>query len=284
MAGGFYDVKTKSGKTIRCYLRGRHKIKEENVLTGDLVEITINDSGRGVIENIFSRENRLARPMVANVSQLITVVSAQKPRPDWNLLSRQLVTAETDNITPVICMNKTDLINTGELKELTEKLNQYPYKKIYTSALTGEGIEKLREILNNNISIFSGSSGVGKSSVINAVQPQLKLKTAEVSPKGKRGRHTTRHVELFTLDNGGMVVDSPGFSRIDFSAQDLDNIADFFPEMKDHIPRCQFRNCLHKSEPGCAVKNAVENRSVSEMRYKHYLMFLDELNRQKERT
>ncbi len=283
VAGGFYDVRMTSGEFFRCYIRGRHKNKEELVLTGDLVEFTTNEFNQGVIENIIPRKNSLTRPLVANITLLITVVSARKPRPDWNLLSRQLVSAETENIAPVICLNKIDIIDNDELEDLFCILRSFPYEKILTSASTEEGIDKLREILKNNISIFSGSSGVGKSSLINAIQPGLNLKTAEVSEKGKRGRHTTRHVELFTFDGGGMVVDTPGFSRIDFSAQNYETIDEFFPEMKEYRTQCQFRNCFHKNEPGCAVKEAVYNNFVSDMRYKHYKMFLNELNANKER-
>lgn len=278
IAGGFYDVRTASGEDCRCYIRGRHKNNEQAVLTGDLVEYTTNEFNQGVIERILPRKNSLTRPSVANISRLITVVSAMKPPPDWNLLSRQLVSAEMENIIPFICINKTDLINNDTQKELQSVLSLYPYKTIFTSAFTGEGIEELRELLKGHISIFAGSSGVGKSSLINAVQPGLNLTTAEVSFKGKRGRHTTRHVELFSLDNEGMLVDTPGFSRIDFSLHDYDAIDVFLPEMKEYIPRCQFRNCLHRNEPGCAVKEAVDNRLISDKRYKHYLLILKEMN------
>lgn len=276
-AGGFYDVKTREGKDYRCNIRGKHKNRENFILAGDIVKFTPGDSDSGIIEKILPRENRLTRPSVANISQIITVVSAKKPFPDWNLLSRQLVSAESRGIRPVICMNKADLIDESEKEELGYILNLFPYPHLLTSALTGQGTDSLREVLNNNVSVFTGSSGVGKSSLINVINPGINLRTAEISHKGERGRHTTRHVEIFSLDEGGMVVDTPGFTRIDISSGDFDAIDGFFPEMEEYRLRCRFRNCFHRDEPGCAVKEAVKKELISDMRYKHYLLFLKEL-------
>ncbi len=276
VAGGFYDVITKSGAFYRCYIRGRYKNRERYILAGDLVEFTAHDQDRGVIERVLPRKNHLRRPLVANVSQIIMVLSTEKPCPDWNLLSRQLVAAESREIQSLICMNKADLVDGRERQEIEEKLNLFPYKHIYTDALQKEGIGTLVQYLTGNVSVFTGPSGVGKTSLINAIQPGMNLKTAEVSLKGRRGRHTTRHVEIFILDDGSMVVDTPGFTKADLSIGTDKPIDTFFPEMEDHRGRCQFRNCLHKDEPGCAVKTAVRNGMISETRYNHYLVFLKE--------
>lgn len=276
-AGGFYDVITEACEVCRCYIRGKHKTGEEVLLTGDHVEITINDYNQGVIEKILPRSNHITRPQVANINQLIPVVSAKKPFPDWNLLSRQLVSAEIKEINPVICLNKADLTEPDELNELISELKQFPYRHIITSVVTFEGIDRLKELLKNNVSVFTGPSGVGKSSLINAIQPDFNLRTADISEKGKRGRHTTRHVEIFTLEDGGLVVDSPGFTRIDISLGDEESIDIYFPEMKAYYGNCQFRNCFHREEPGCAIKKAVSENVISRIRYDHYMMFLNEL-------
>ncbi len=277
--GGFFDVYIYPGEIYRCQIKGKLKQKnkgETYVKVGDLVEFSPGTSGQGIIENILPRDNCLQRPEVANVSQLISVISARNPLPDWNLLSRHLVVAESNGIKSLICLNKKDLVTNNELKEISETLNMYPYKAIITSALSGEGMDELKDALENHISVFSGSSGVGKSSLINTLRPDLNLETGEVSEKGKRGRHTTRRVEILPL-NGGMIVDTPGFSKLDLSGNEVDCPDIFFPEILPYRANCKFRDCYHKDEPKCSVKEAVEEGLISEMRYQHYLSFLSEM-------
>ncbi len=274
--GGFFDVADSNGEIFRCYVRGKHQKQNKYLLVGDMVKFTINEYQQGIIEEILPRDNHFKRPPVANVSQLITVVSACKPSPDWNLLSRQLVFAESIGLRSIICLNKKDLVEEEDLKHLYNKLNTFPYERIITSALTGEGVEGLKQVIQDHVSLFAGASGVGKSSLLNAIQPQLELETAEVSSKIKRGRHTTRRVEIFII-NGGMVVDTPGFSKMDLNAEMVEDIDSFFPEIEEYRPSCKFRDCFHKNEPGCAVKEAVDNNNISQMRYDHYLSFLEEL-------
>ncbi len=277
--GGFFDVYVCPGEVYRCQIKGKLKQKnkgETYISVGDMVEFSLDAHGQGIIEDILPRDNYLQRPEVANVSQLISVISARKPFPDWNLLSRQLVAAESNGIKSLICLNKKDLVANNELEEITEILKMYPYEVVISSALTGEGMEKVKETLEGHISVFSGSSGVGKSSLINAIKPDLDLETGEVSEKGKRGRHTTRRVEILPL-NEGMIVDTPGFSKLDLSGEEMDCPDIYFPEMQPYRAYCKFRDCYHKDEPNCAVKKAVEDGFISEMRYQHYLSFLREM-------
>ncbi|NLI69557.1 MAG: ribosome small subunit-dependent GTPase A [Firmicutes bacterium] len=275
-AGGFYDVITKSGVSHRCYLRGRYKGRARYIMAGDLVEFSAHDRDGCVIEKVLPRKNYFRRPLVANVSRMVMVLSSRRPSPDWNLLSRQLVAAESREIGSLICMNKVDLVDEKERQEIDRKLSLFPYEHIHTDALQKKGIETLARYLKGNISVFTGPSGVGKTSLINAVQPGINLKTAEVSMKGLRGRHTTRHVEIFFLDDGSMVVDTPGFTKADLSVGADKPMDSYFPEMEGYRERCQFRDCLHRDEPGCAVKAAVKDGAISELRYNHYLVFLKE--------
>lgn len=282
--GGFSTVKTASGEQFQCHIRGRIKKTSAYLLVGDMVRFSVA-SGMGVIEQILPRLNELSRPQVANIHQLVSILSVHSPNPDWGLLNRQLVLAEINHTMPVICVNKVDLASKSDLDDLRNTLSLFPYDYIFTSALSGEGIEKLCAILKNRVSVFAGQSGVGKSTLLNRIGPILKLKTGELSLKGKRGKHTTRNVELLSLSFGGEVVDTPGFSKLEFELEDKDTLSldSYFPEMKGYFPGCRFRNCNHQKEPGCAVIKAVENGLISPLRYQTYHLLLNELHREPER-
>jgi ribosome biogenesis GTPase / thiamine phosphate phosphatase len=237
------------------------------------------DGGDGIIEKLLPRANQLYRPPVANVDQLIIVMSIKEPECDWQLVSRMLVLAEKENLKINICLNKADLAGSGQIVSLQEKLNPFPYPFFFTSAREGTGIEHLRGILDGNCSVFAGPSGVGKSSLLNAVQPGLALQTGVVSDKIKRGKHTTRQAELLALKSGGSVVDTPGFTRLEFSDILPTELPSFFPEFDSLLGQCTFRDCAHLSEPGCAVLKEV-GISVNPMRYEHYKYFSEELSKQ----
>jgi len=289
MAGGFGDVLTEEGGEVRCRIRGKFKQNEESLLVGDRVRISLLDSYEGVIEEILPRRNRIFRPSVANLDQMVAVMSAREPFPDWILLSRQLVQAERCGIGSLICVNKVDLLHPEEKEGLQAELELLPYRYLFITALSGKGISTLENKFKNNTSVLAGPSGVGKSTLLNAIQPGLKLETAEVSPRINRGKHTTRLVELFKLDTGGLVVDTPGFSKLkvlfnpaNINYEDL-RLAEYFPEIKDLSQNCKFRDCLHQNEPGCMVKEAAEKGLISMRRYGHYLQFLKEIRREQEK-
>lgn len=268
-----------------CRARGKLRQKKNPLLVGDRVSFkpisggTIAGAcaGEGVVEEVFGRRNCLYRPPVANVDQLILVISLRDPSPDWFLADRLLALAETEGMEAILCLNKTDLVSDSELDEVKNMLVNYPYPLMFTSVPLKNGVADLKIALQKRCSVFAGPSGAGKSSLLNALHSGLCLKTGEVSVKGGRGRHTTRMAELLFLDNGGMVVDTPGFSRLDFEGLSHEGLADLFPEISFFSQHCSFRNCGHLHEPGCAVQEGVEQGKINPLRYKHYKQFYQEL-------
>lgn len=275
--GGFYYVKTVDG-IVECRARGI--FREENItpLIGDKVRIRIsNEDNSGYVEEIYPRSSQLLRPSVANITQAIIVMSIKKPDINTWLLDRFLIMAEHEKLEIIICLNKVDLAVEKAL-ELKNVYEIAKYKVINTSTKTGIGIEELKNSLNNNISVFAGPSGAGKSSLLNAISPNFKLETGDVSSKTKRGKHTTRHVELLDLHENTFVLDSPGFSslNVEFIEEDIE-LRDYFREIKRYGEKCRFISCLHSNEPDCAVKEQVEKGNISKERYANYLLFLEEI-------
>ncbi|TDA65671.1 MAG: ribosome small subunit-dependent GTPase A [Clostridia bacterium] len=274
--GGFYDVRV-GQERYRCTLRGRLRYQDQDILVGDQVRVRVLRTGEGVIEEVLPRKSKLIRPAVANVDQAVVVVGLAEPSPDLALLDRLLVMAEAEGLKKVICLNKADLVTEAEADLLRRMYVAAGYRTLVTSAKSRRGIEDLRQLLAGQVNVFAGPSGAGKSSLLNALQPGLRLKTEEVSTKIGRGRHTTRHVELLDLDGGGMVADTPGFSQLRLPDIPRENLGCFFPEMDAYQGRCRFTSCLHSREPDCAVRAAVSRREIARSRYDHYLEFLEEL-------
>lgn len=246
------------------------------MLVGDLVEIVYEEK---VIDKVYPRKNNLLRPQAANIDQVIILMPVSKPVPDLVLLDRLLVIAEKALLEAVICLNKTDLLAGREIDTVGEVCKVFRgcgYRVLLTSALTGQGVEKLKNNLQGKTSVFAGPSGAGKSTLINKLKPGLDLPTASVSSKSQRGRHTTRHVELLKLTEETLVVDTPGFQRLSLEGIALQELSSFFPEMSLPVP-CRFNSCLHRAEPGCAVKEALQKGKIAPWRYKHYLDFLNEI-------
>lgn len=273
--GGFYFVEHE-GKIYECRLRGRLRLQEEEILPGDRVQFQEIAPGQGVIGGILPRKTKLERPAVANIDQVIIVFALSEPPPDLELLDRLLVLSLASGTEPVICWNKADIAR-EEFLYLPGLYEGLGYRVLITSARTGQGVDLLREILKDHISTFAGPSGVGKSSLLNAIEPGLNLRTGEVSRKKGRGRHTTRQVELLRLKEGGMVADTPGFSRLYLTEIKREELATYFLEMAPHENQCRFHSCLHRAEPGCAVRRAVEEGRIPRHRYEHYLKFLAEV-------
>lgn len=249
-------------------------------MVGDRVSVTVLTPGKGVLEGIDERRTILKRPPIANVDQVIVVCASQEPPMSVQLLDRLLVLAESQFLQAVICMNKDDLSLSAEDEMMIEVYGKAGYPVIFTSALLGRNIEQFKEKLCNRVSVLAGQSGVGKSSLLNMVQPGLSLRTGEMSEKLKRGRHTTRHVELLILECGGYVADTPGFSQLELSDVASSDLPEFFPEFAEHAQYCRFKSCIHRGEPECAVKDAVAAGKVASSRYENYLTFLEEIQAQ----
>lgn len=276
----FVDVE---GELLPCKLRGlmkRDKRSGSAVCPGDFVEFSKLDDGTGVIESVQPRRNMLKRPIVANIDQVILTFAATSPDLNRFLLNKFLVLAEWSNIENIIiCINKIDLID-----ESNKFLKEYEdlYKIIRVSAVNGEGIKELKEKISNKVTVLTGPSGVGKSSILNSIDSNFKLKIGNVSEKIKRGRHTTRVSELISFAEG-FLVDTPGFSAVDLIEVDLDveNLAHCFREFTNFIEQCKFTGCSHSHEPDCAVKKAVEDGKILKERYTSYISMLNEINERK---
>jgi len=276
--GGFYFVWT-GVQVIPCAIRGKIRRLRGEVLVGDRVLIQQVKETEGVVEDILPRSTELVRPPVANVEQAVIVFAINNPEPNPVLLDRFLVQSQAAGIDPVICFNKNDLAGSAELAQpdIVTQYQKTGHPVFWVSAKTGAHLDDLRAVLKGRISVFAGPSGVGKSSLLNALQPGLALKTGEISNKLKRGKHTTRHVELIPLDGGGLVADTPGFSSMHLPAMRREDLAGYFNELALFESGCKFTGCLHNREPICAVKDAVERGEISALRHQHYLQFLAEV-------
>lgn len=273
---GFYYVKV-GEKIWECSLRGRFRVEKKTVLVGDRVRIIPRDDKRAVVDDILPRANQLVRPPIANVEQAVVVFALKEPNPNFDLLDRMLVIIETSEIKPIICFNKIDLDDPEHIKEIREIYRETGYPVLFTSAINATGVDELKELLKDKISVFAGSSGVGKSSLLNTMLPGVELKTSQVSEKIGRGRHTTRHTELLPLSLGGLVADSPGFSSLYLPEMAKEELVQYFPDLDQYAEGCKFSQCLHHKEPGCKVKEALEQNKIHPERYKHYINFLVEI-------
>ena len=266
---GFYDVQTVTG-VITCRGRGILRKQGQSPLTGDIVEITV-EQGKGMIEKVLPRKNRFIRPAVANVDALVIFASNANPVTEPFLIDRVAAIAGDQEVPVYLCINKCDLDPAAELVRIYENAG---FSVIRASSETGEGVEQLREMIRGKLTAFTGNTGVGKSSMLNALCPTLELATGEVSEKLGRGRHTTRHVQLYCLDDGTYVADTPGFSSFDTGQMDVllkENLQYTFPDFAEYLGACQFHDCSHRAEPGCCVRAAVESGKIEKTRYESYL-------------
>jgi len=293
--GSWYDVKTENGDHITCRIRGKFRIKgiktTNPVAVGDQVDFEMEpEKDTGVITHIYPRKNYLLRRSInlskqyqilaANIDQVFVTVTLIQPETTRLFIDRILTTAEAYNIPAVILINKTDLLNTAELlkqkKDLMDAYKQAGYPVLEVSAKTGQNIEQLKTLMKDKTSMFTGHSGTGKSSLINAVDPALQLKTGEISTAHQQGKHTTTFAEMFDLAFGGHIIDTPGirgFGVVDMKPEELDS---YFPDIFKYKQDCKFNDCKHINEPGCAVKPAVAAGQIPLSRYKSYLQILEE--------
>ncbi|MBE6957984.1 MAG: ribosome small subunit-dependent GTPase A [Ruminococcaceae bacterium] len=277
---GFYDVQA-GQKLISCRARGVLRKGGNSPLTGDMVEISV-ENGKGMVEKILPRRNSFVRPAVANVDALVVFAANVNPVTEPFLIDRVAAIAGDQEVPVYLCINKCDLDPAIDLERIYRHAG---FQVICTSAETGEGVEELRQLIRGKLTAFTGNSGVGKSSILNRLCPELALSTGEVSEKLGRGRHTTRHVELYDLGEGTLVADTPGFSSFDTDMMEIilkENLQYAFPDFGAHIGQCQFRDCTHRKEPGCAVTAAVAAGEIEPTRYDSYLRLYEKVSQIKQ--
>ena len=279
--GGFYDVlDSVSGQVYNCRVRGIHR-KEGGVtpLPGDNVTFKVIDEKdrTGFVDRIGERKNEFARPPVANIDQLAIVLAVRCPEPDLGLADKLLITCEAKDISPLILVNKIDLDEDGSAEYIGKIYRKAGYRVILISKVLDVGYDKLHQELKGFRTAFAGQSGVGKSTILNRILNNWAMETGEVSERIQRGRHTTRHVQLFELDVGGFVLDTPGFSAYSVCDVQHTELASYYPEFREVIGECRFTSCSHISEPGCRVRELVEKGKVDAERYKRYVQFYREL-------
>lgn len=279
--GGFYYVKSRN-EIYECKARGIFRKDDFAPLPGDLVSISVTDESKktGNIEEIHTRDSRLVRPAVANVNQVAVVIAVKSPSPDFILLDKLLITASIKNIGVIICINKIDLDE--EYIKIAEAYSKAGYNVITLSSKKDIGFDCLKECLKGKTTVFAGQSGVGKSTILNRILNSWVMQTGEISERIERGKHTTRHAELLELENGGYIVDTPGFSSFELSDIRYDQLELHYPEFAGYINKCRFTGCSHISEPGCSVKDALERGLIDGERYRRYVSFYSLLKQNKE--
>ena len=277
--GGNYDVACE-GQILRCRASAKIKHQKNLLAAGEYVELRLTDDG-GYITERLPRRNGLIRPAIANIDQLVILCSQAPPVTDPYLIDKVTVVALYQGIQPVILLNKSDLHDSIDLYHAYQKAG---FPVLRASAVTGEGVEEVKAMLAGKISAFTGNSAIGKSSILNRIDSRFGLQVGDMSEKIARGRHTTRHVELFRLDNGGLVADTPGFSTCDAVRMEQltkENLQQYFPEIDRFFAQCRFSDCKHIKEPGCVVREAVERGEIAKSRYESYCMLYEEVAAQK---
>lgn len=272
--GGFYYVKI-DDKVIECKARGKFRYKELAPVVGDKVDIEVSND-KGVIEKIHERKSYLIRPTVANVTQAFVVFAAKSPDINFDLLNNFLALCEYNHVKAVICINKIDLCSKEEFRDIKNTFENIGYEVIDIKAKEGYNVDVLKEMLKDNVTVLCGPSGAGKSTLMNSLSGRTLMETGEISEKLKRGKHTTRHSELIDMEEG-FLVDTPGFSNIDISFIEEDELKNCFPEFHEYEGRCKFSTCSHNKEPKCAIKDAVEAGKINSLRYKFYIRTLEEI-------
>lgn len=279
---GFYYVHTPEG-VFECKAKGVFRKEKLKPLVGDNVEIEIVDDEKllGNITEIFPRSNSLIRPAAANIDQALVIFAIVKPDPNYNLLDRFLISMHQQMIPTVICFNKKDLASAKEQQELYEAYRQSGCEVMFVSGSRQEGIDRIREVLRGKATVVAGPSGVGKSTIVNALTPEAHMETGEISRKIERGKHTTRHAELFAVEEATYIMDTPGFTSLNVAGMEKEELQGFYPEFEPYEPYCRFGGCVHINEPVCGVKEALAEGKISRIRYDNYCRIYEELKERK---
>lgn len=278
IAGSYYVHIVHKG-IYQCKAKGIFRYQNIKPLPGDNVEIKIldEDEKTGNIEKIIQRDNELIRPAVANIDQAFVVFAIKSPMPNLNLLDRFLVMMESSDIKTIICFNKIDLADESEMIQMKDIYSKAGYEVVFASTLNGHGMDIVIKLLEGKTTAFAGPSGVGKSSMLNAIMPEANSETGDISEKIKRGRHTTRHTEIFNVFDNTYVMDTPGFSSMYTCQCEKEELRFLYPEYLPFEGKCRFNGCVHVNEPGCAVKEAVDKGVIAKSRYDNYLLLFDEI-------
>lgn len=276
---GFYYVHVVESGLYECKAKGIFRKEKMKPLVGDIVEIDILDDieKKGNITEIIERKNELIRPAVANIDQALVVFAVTKPKPHFNLLDRFLIMMESKGIPVVLCFNKKDIATEPEIQELKDIYEKCGYRIVFTSAVEEENTEELKELLQGKTTAIAGPSGVGKSSLINIFQPNANMETGSISEKIERGKHTTRHSELIWIEDNTYIMDTPGFSSLYTNEFEKEELKYYFTEFSEYEGQCRFMGCDHIHEPGCAVKQALDEGKIHSVRYENYLEMYNEL-------
>ncbi|MGM9606367.1 MAG: ribosome small subunit-dependent GTPase A [Oscillospiraceae bacterium] len=279
---GFYYVDPGDGSLIACRARGKFRHQHITPLVGDRVEFTALEDGSGIVDEILPRKNEFLRPAVANIDQLVIIASGAIPVTDPFLIDRMTSLAESKGCDSIICINKCDLERADDLYDIYTAAG---FSTVRVSAETGEGIGELASLIAGKVSAFTGNSGVGKSSILNTLEPGFSLAVGQVSERLGRGRHTTRHVELFRLKSGAVVADTPGFSSFDTDQTEVrqkEDLAATFREFRPYLDQCRFVGCAHVKEKGCAVREAVKQGEIPPSRHASYVRLYEQAKAHKE--
>lgn len=275
---GFYYVYCRDKGLFECKAKGVFRNKKIKPLVGDNVELDILDEGKflGSIVKVLPRNNYLLRPEVANVDQAVIIFAVKNPDPNLNLLSRFLIRMEKEGVDTLICFNKEELMPEAYCQELAAIYANSGCRILFTSTYEKMGMEELRKEIEGKTTVFAGPSGVGKSSIINYIYPDAYMQTGDISDKIKRGKHTTRHSELFRVQDDTYILDTPGFTSLHLEEFDKDELRYYFHEFEEYEGKCRFHGCIHVNEPDCAVKKEVSDGKIHKTRYEHYLELYQE--------
>ena len=276
---GFYYVHVVESGLYECKAKGVFRKEKIKPLVGDIVEMDVIDEveKKGNIVDILSRKNELIRPAVANIDQALVVFAVTKPKPHFNLLDRFLIMMESKDIPVILCFNKKDIATEPEIQKLKDIYEACGYQIVFTSAIEEDNVSQLKELLSGKTTAIAGPSGVGKSSLINILQPDAKMETGTISEKIERGKHTTRHSELIWIEDDTYIMDTPGFSSLYTNDFEKEELKFYFTEFTPFEGQCRFQGCDHVHEPGCAVKEALEEGKIHPVRYENYLEMYKEL-------